>query len=73
VTTWLPLAVILCGTFIYVLDFFAVNVALPGITRSLHAGPAAVEWVVAGYGLSSACSWCSAAVSGTGSGGEPCS
>jgi EmrB/QacA subfamily drug resistance transporter len=46
--------VILCGTFIYVLDFFVVNVALPGITRSLHAGPAAVEWAVAGYGLSSA-------------------
>jgi EmrB/QacA subfamily drug resistance transporter len=46
--------VILCGTFIYVLDFFVANVALPGITRSLHAGPAAVEWVVAGYGLSSA-------------------
>jgi EmrB/QacA subfamily drug resistance transporter len=46
--------VILCGTFIYVLDFFVVNIALPGITRSLHAGPAAVEWVVAGYGLSSA-------------------
>ena len=52
--SWAPLAVILCGTFVYVLDFFVVNVALPGITRSLHASPAAVEWVVAGYGLSSA-------------------
>lgn len=51
---WAPLAIILCGTFVYVLDFFVVNVALPGITRSLHAGPAAVEWVVAGYGLSGA-------------------
>lgn len=52
--SWAPLAVILCGTFVYVLDFFVVNVAIPGITRSLYAGPAAIEWVVAGYGLSSA-------------------
>jgi EmrB/QacA subfamily drug resistance transporter len=52
--TWAPLAVILCGTFVYVLDFFVVNVALPSIQRGLAAGPAAVEWVVAGYGLTSA-------------------
>jgi len=51
---WAPLAVILCGTFVYVLDFFIVNVALPSIQRSLAAGPAAIEWVVAGYGLTSA-------------------
>jgi EmrB/QacA subfamily drug resistance transporter len=51
---WAPLAVILCGTFAYVLDFFVVNVALPDIQRSLGAGPAAIEWVVAGYGLTSA-------------------
>lgn len=51
---WAPLAIILVGTFVYVLDFFVVNVALPGITRSLHASPSAVEWTVAGYGLSSA-------------------
>jgi EmrB/QacA subfamily drug resistance transporter len=51
---WAPLAVILCGTFVYVLDFFIVNVALPSISRSLAAGPAAIEWVVAGYGLTSA-------------------
>ena len=51
---WAPLAVILCGTFIYILDFFIVNVALPDIQRSLGAGTAAVEWVVAGYGLTSA-------------------
>jgi EmrB/QacA subfamily drug resistance transporter len=53
-TGWAPLAVILCGTFVYVLDFFIVNVALPRIQRSLAAGPAAIEWVVAGYGLTSA-------------------
>lgn len=51
---WAPLAVILCGTFICVLDFFVVNVALPDIQGSLRAGPAAIEWIVAGYGLTSA-------------------
>ncbi len=51
---WAPLAVILLGTFVYVLDFFVVNVALPSIASGLHAGPAAIEWVVAGYGLTSA-------------------
>jgi EmrB/QacA subfamily drug resistance transporter len=54
VAKWGPLAVILCGTFAYVLDFFVVNVALPDIQRSLPAGPDAIEWVVAGYGLTSA-------------------
>jgi EmrB/QacA subfamily drug resistance transporter len=52
--TWAPLAVILCGTFVYVLDFFVVNVALPSIQRDLAASTAAIEWVVAGYGLTSA-------------------
>jgi len=52
--SWAPLAVILCGTFVYVLDFFIVNVALPSIQRGLSASPAAIEWVVAGYALTSA-------------------
>ena len=52
--TWAPLAVILCGTFVYVLDFFVVNVALPSIQRDLAASTAAIEWIVAGYGLTSA-------------------
>ena len=52
--TWAPLAVILCGTFVYDLDFFIVNVALPSIQHSLAASPAAIEWIVAGYGLTSA-------------------
>ena len=51
---WAPLAVILCGTFVFVLDFFVVDVALPSIQRDLGAGPGAIEWVVAGYGLTSA-------------------
>ncbi|MFI2707931.1 MFS transporter, partial [Nocardioides sp. CER28] len=48
---WLPLAVLLSGTFLVVLDFFIVNVALPSIQRDLGAGDSAVEWLVAGYGL----------------------
>ncbi len=52
--SWAPLAVILCGTFVFVLDFFIVNVALPAIQRGLAASPAAIEWVVAGYALTSA-------------------
>jgi EmrB/QacA subfamily drug resistance transporter len=52
--SWAPLAVILCGTFVYILDFFVVNVALPSIQRGLAASPAAIEWVVAGYALTSA-------------------
>ena len=51
---WAPLAVILCGTFVFVLDFFVVDVALPSIQRDLGAGPGAIEWVVAGFGLTSA-------------------
>ncbi len=46
-----PLTVLLVGTFLIVLDFFIVNVALPSIRRDLDAGPAALEWLVAGYGL----------------------
>ena len=43
------------GIFLAVLDFFVVNVALPSIDRSLHAGPALLELVVAGYGVGYAC------------------
>ena len=48
---WAPLAVVLAGTFVTFLDFFIVNVALPSIHAELHAGPAALSLVVAGYGL----------------------
>jgi EmrB/QacA subfamily drug resistance transporter len=51
---WVPLAVILTGTFVFVLDFFVVNVALPDIQRNLHASAAAIEWLVSGYALTSA-------------------
>ena len=39
------------GTFMIVLDFFIVNVALPSMQSGLHASASQVEWVVAGYGL----------------------
>jgi EmrB/QacA subfamily drug resistance transporter len=51
---WAPLPVILSGTFMVVLDFFIVNVALPSIQSGLHASSSAIEWIVAGYGLTSA-------------------
>src|ERR687888_1859435 len=51
---WAALPVVLAGTFMVVLDFFIVNVALPSMQADLHAGSGAIEWVVAGYGLTSA-------------------
>jgi EmrB/QacA subfamily drug resistance transporter len=51
---WAPLPVVLSGTFMVVLDFFIVNVALPSMQSSLHASSSSIEWVVAGYGLTSA-------------------
>jgi len=51
---WTPLPVVLAGTFMVVLDFFIVNVALPSMQSDLHAGSGAVEWIVAGYALTSA-------------------
>jgi EmrB/QacA subfamily drug resistance transporter len=41
----------MCGTFMIVLDFFIVSVALPSIQASLHASTSSLVWVVAGYGL----------------------
>jgi EmrB/QacA subfamily drug resistance transporter len=46
-----PLPVLMAGTFMIVLDFFIVSVALPSMQANLHAGTNALEWVVAGYGL----------------------
>src|SRR4051795_13538601 len=51
---WAPLPVVLAGTFMVVLDFFIVNVALPSMQSSLHASDGAIQWVVAGYALTSA-------------------
>ncbi|MGI8428903.1 MAG: MFS transporter [Solirubrobacteraceae bacterium] len=51
---WATLPIVLAGTFMVVLDFFIVNVALPSIQHDLHAGSSAIEWIVAGYALTSA-------------------
>jgi EmrB/QacA subfamily drug resistance transporter len=48
---WGPLLVVLAGTFMALLDFFIVNVALPSIQSGLHASQAAVQLIIAGYGL----------------------
>jgi EmrB/QacA subfamily drug resistance transporter len=53
-TRWAALPVLLIGTFMVVLDFFIVNVALPSMQHDLHAGTGAIEWVVAGFALTSA-------------------
>jgi MFS family permease len=42
---------VLVGVFLVMLDFFIVNVALPTIGSTMHASPAALELVVAGYGI----------------------
>src|SRR3954471_18333958 len=46
-----PLAVLLTGVFLIVLDFFVVNVALPSVQRDLDADATALQWLVAGYAL----------------------
>ncbi|MFJ4920613.1 MFS transporter [Streptomyces sp. NPDC088725] len=48
---WGPLILVSLGTFITVLDFFIVNVAVPDIRESLHASSVAIQFVLAGYGL----------------------
>ncbi|HWF55350.1 MAG TPA: MFS transporter [Solirubrobacteraceae bacterium] len=51
---WAPLPIVLTGTFMVVLDFFIVNVALPSMQARLHASSQTIEWVAAGYALTSA-------------------
>ena len=52
--SWSALTVLMFGTFMFVLDFFILNVALPSIQQGLVAGEGAIEWVVAGYTISTA-------------------
>jgi len=49
-----PLGVLtlLMGAFLPIADFFIVNVALPSISKTLHASGSELELVVAGYGIS---------------------
>lgn len=48
---WATLVPVLAASFVVVLDFFIVNVALPSMQADLGASTGAIEWVVAGYGL----------------------
>ncbi|GAA2105439.1 MFS transporter [Kitasatospora saccharophila] len=48
---WAALPVLLAGVFMPTLDFFIVNVAVPSVRQGLHAGAAAVQAVIAGYGV----------------------
>lgn len=47
----LGLFTVLLGAALPLIDFFIVNVALPAMDRDLHADPAVLELVVAGYGV----------------------
>jgi EmrB/QacA subfamily drug resistance transporter len=53
-SNWTMLALLLTAPFMVVLDFFIVNVAIPSLSLDLHAGSTTIEWVVAGYGLTTA-------------------
>ncbi|RLV49632.1 MFS transporter [Nocardioides mangrovicus] len=48
------LVVLLIGAFLPVMSFFIVNVTLPAIGRDLHASAAALQLVVACYGITNA-------------------
>jgi len=50
----IALLVMLSGTFMVVLDFFIVNVAIPSIQHELHASSGALQMIVIGYGLANA-------------------
>ncbi|MGP4007566.1 MFS transporter [Streptomyces sp. 4N124] len=43
--------ILLAGAFLPITDFFITNVALPSIDASLHASTAALQLVIAGYGV----------------------
>src|SRR5437764_4006419 len=47
----LALVVVLSAQFVVVLDFSIVNVALPSISRELHASSTSVQWVVTAYAI----------------------
>jgi EmrB/QacA subfamily drug resistance transporter len=48
----LALAVLLSGSFVTLLDTMIAHVAVPSITRDLHAPIADLELIIAGYGMS---------------------
>ncbi len=48
---WGALALVMVGTFVTILDYFIANVAIPSIQSGLHASPAQVQLIFAGYGV----------------------
>ncbi|HTS72436.1 MAG TPA: MFS transporter [Gaiellaceae bacterium] len=48
---WTPLALIVVGQFMVILDVAIVNVALPSIQRDLHFSGAALQWVISAYAI----------------------
>ena len=49
---WRVLAVLCLSVLLVVVDNTIVNVALPTVSRDLHASTSALQWVVDGYTLS---------------------
>ncbi|GAA0665286.1 MFS transporter [Kitasatospora atroaurantiaca] len=43
--------IVLTGVFMATLDFFIVNVAIPSAQQDLKASASAIQWIVAGFGL----------------------
>jgi EmrB/QacA subfamily drug resistance transporter len=50
-STALTMAVLMAGTFVFVLDFFIVNVAIPSTQAELGASDAQIQLVVAAYAI----------------------
>jgi EmrB/QacA subfamily drug resistance transporter len=48
---WLMLPVLLAAMFMAQFDLYVVNVAAPSLQHDIHAGQAALELIVAGYGF----------------------
>lgn len=51
----IALAVILTAPLLYVIDIFIINMAIPAIKKELNTSDAAIQLVIAGYLLGSAC------------------
>src|SRR3954454_3932287 len=49
---WWTLGAVCTATFMLLLDITVVNVALPDISRSLHANFTDLQWVIDAYSLS---------------------
>src|SRR6266487_102309 len=62
---WLTLSVLCLSLLVIVVDSTIVNVALPTLARELHAGSAALEWIVDAYTLAFAAGSLGAALAST--------